>query len=59
MILSNLELNPDLVMVNNPFAIVILGDSNAKSSLWYNNSKLSSVHTKKSCRSLSSVEVLT
>ena len=31
------ELNLDSVMTNNPFLAVILGDFNAKLSLWYNN----------------------
>ena len=35
--INNLEYNLDSFMVNNPFLTVILGDFNAKSSLWYNN----------------------
>ena len=35
--INNFELNLDPVMTNNPFLTVILGDFNAKSSLWYNN----------------------
>ena len=35
--ISNLEYNLDSVMVNNPFLTVILGDVNAKSSLWCNS----------------------
>ena len=35
--INNLEYNLDSVIVNNPFLTVILGDMNAKSSLWYNN----------------------
>ena len=35
--INNFELNLDLIMTNNPFPTVILGDFNAKSSLWYNN----------------------
>ena len=35
--INNLEYNLNSVMVNNPFLTVILGDFNAKSSLWYNN----------------------
>ena len=35
--INNLEYNLDPVIVNNPFLTVILGDINAKSSLWYNN----------------------
>ena len=35
--INNFELNLDSVMTNNPFLTVILGDFNAKYSLWYNN----------------------
>ena len=35
--INNLEYNLDSVMVNNPYLTVILGDFNAKSSLWCNN----------------------
>ena len=35
--INNFELNLDSVMVNNPFLTVVLGDFNAKTSLWYNN----------------------
>ena len=35
--INNLENNLDSVMVNNPYLTVILGDFNAKSSLWCNN----------------------
>ena len=35
--INNIELNLDSIMTNNPFATVILGDFNAKLSLWYNN----------------------
>ena len=35
--INNNELNLDSIMTNNPFLTVILGDFNAKSSLWYNN----------------------
>ena len=35
--IKNLEYNLDSVMVNNPFLTVILGDANAKLSLWYKN----------------------
>ena len=35
--INNLEYNLDSVMVNNPFLTVVLGDFNAKTSLWYNN----------------------
>ena len=35
--INNLELNLDSVMANNPFLTVVLGDWNAKLSLWYNN----------------------
>ena len=35
--INNLELNLDSVMANNPFLTVVLGDCNAKLSLWYNN----------------------
>ena len=35
--INKLGYNLDSVMVNNPFLTVILGDFNAKSSLWYNN----------------------
>ena len=34
---NNFESNLDSVMVNNPFLTVVLGDFNAKSSLWYNS----------------------
>ena len=34
---NNIEYNLDSVMVNDPFLTVILGDFNARSSLWYNN----------------------
>ena len=34
--INNLEYNLDSVMVNNPLLTVILGNFNAKSSLWYN-----------------------
>ena len=35
--ISNIELNLDSIMTNNPFLTVILGEFNAKSSLLYNN----------------------
>ena len=35
--INNIELNLDSIMTNNPFLTVILGDVNAKLSLWYNN----------------------
>ena len=35
--INNLEYNLDSVMVNNRYLTVILGDFNAKSSLWCNN----------------------
>ena len=35
--ISNIELNLDSIMANNPFLTVILGEFNAKSSLLYNN----------------------
>ena len=35
--INNIELNLDAIMTNNPFLTVILGDSNAKLNLWYNN----------------------
>ena len=35
--INNFELNLDSIKTNNPFLTVILGDFNAKSSLWYNN----------------------
>ena len=38
--INNLEYNLDSVMLNNLFLTAILGDFNAKSSLWYNNDKL-------------------
>ena len=37
--INNLELKLDSIMVNNPFLTAVLGDFNAKSSLWYNNDK--------------------
>ena len=36
---KNDELNPDTISANNTFLTVVLGDSNAKSSLWYKNDK--------------------
>ena len=35
--INDFELNLDSDIVNNPFLIVVLGDFNAKTSLWYNN----------------------
>ena len=35
--INNFELNLDSVIVNNPFLTVLLGDFNAKLSLWYNS----------------------
>ena len=35
--ISNLELNLDSVIENNPLLTVVLGDFNGKLSLWYND----------------------
>ena len=35
--INNLEYNLDSVMANNPYLTILLGDFNAKSSLWCNN----------------------
>ena len=35
--MTNLELNLDSVMVNDPFLTFVLVDFNAKLSLWYNS----------------------
>ena len=35
--MNNLELNLDSVIVNIPFLTIVLGDFNAKLSLWCNN----------------------
>ena len=35
----SLKLNLDIILANNAFLTIVLGDFNAKSNLWYKNDK--------------------